>query len=307
MPNLFFFSTTILLFSLINSIICQTISARRNAGCALISNSIYCYGGIPIKGDQSLNVQHIRFDLQQLHGITDLDDSKIRWVMVPDVINSTQAIVKPRGYQASAVATSDNSYVMYGGVAGDSFLNYNPQSYTWRTLQVDPNVNLTNRNTVVNMGNDMFWLWGGENFPDFTKYLQNVANIYDYKAAKWVNRIVEDSAPMRIENTGTLGRDGSIYILGGATRYPDGNFSYSNFNEVRKFDTKSSQWSYFNATGHIASPRVSHTATQLPNKNQLLIYGGINSDPAYLAAHNGQRKITFNCIFIVVIVNDVVL
>ncbi|CAO3634034.1 unnamed protein product [Cunninghamella echinulata] len=144
------------------------------------------------------------------------------------------------------------------------------------------------RNIIVNMGDDMFWLWGGESFPNFSNYLQNVANIYDYKAERWVNRIVEGNVPMRTDNTGTLGRDGGIYILGGATRYPDGNYSYSNFNEVRKFDTKSSQWSYFNATGHLASPRVSHTATQLPNKNQMLIYGGRNSDPAYLAANNNQ-------------------
>ncbi|CAO3634030.1 unnamed protein product [Cunninghamella echinulata] len=143
MPKFFFFSTIILLFSLINSIICQTISARRNAGCALVSNNIYCFGGLPIKGYQSLNVQHIRLDLQQLHGITDLDDSKIRWGMVSDVINSTQETVRPRGYQGSAVAMSDNSYVMYGGVVGNSFLNYNPQTYTWRSLQVDPNVNAT--------------------------------------------------------------------------------------------------------------------------------------------------------------------
>ncbi|KAI9300653.1 hypothetical protein BJ944DRAFT_234633 [Cunninghamella echinulata] len=91
---------------------------------------------------------------------------------------------------------------------------------------------------------------------------------------------------MRAEHTATLALDGGIYILGGTTRYPDGNFSYSNFNEIRKFDTKSSQWSYINATGHLASPRVSYTATQLPNRNQILIYGGGNGDLKLTQAYN---------------------
>ncbi|CAO3634022.1 unnamed protein product [Cunninghamella echinulata] len=258
------------------------------ARCALISNNIYCYGGIPIKGYQSLNVQHIRLDLTQLQAMPTLNDSYIKWRMVTDVINSTHAPVPPRGYQASAVAISDDSYVMYGGAISAPFLNYNPQLYAWRTLQVDPNVNITFRNTIVNMGDDMFWLWGGENFPNFSNYLQNVANIYDYKAEKWVNQIVENNAPMRVEHTATLGLDGGIYILGGATRYPDGNFSYSDFNDVIRFDTKTLKWSYFTAGGHPATSRVSHTATQLPNRNQLIVYGGINSDPAYLDSHDNK-------------------
>ncbi|KAI9301396.1 hypothetical protein BJ944DRAFT_243311 [Cunninghamella echinulata] len=233
---------------------------------------------MPLQHNQILNVQHISLDLTQLQALPILNDSYIEWESVADVINSTQAKVKPRGYQGSVVAISDNSYVMYGGALSDPFLNYNPQSYTWRTLEVDSNVNITYRNTVVNMGDDMFWLWGGENFPNFNNYVSNAANIYDYKAAKWVNQIVENDVSMRVEHTATLGLDGGIYILGGATRYPDGSFNYSNFNDVMRFDTKSSQWSYFTANSYPATPRVSHTATQLPNRNQILVYGGLNSD-----------------------------
>ncbi|CAO3653091.1 unnamed protein product [Cunninghamella echinulata] len=84
---------------------------------------------------------------------------------------------------------------------------------------------------------------------------------------------------MRIDHTATLGLNGFIYVLGGATKEPDSNYSASNFNEVRIFDTKLSQWSYYNATGHSVSSRTSHTATQLPNRNQILIYGGIHFNP----------------------------
>ncbi|KAI9304607.1 hypothetical protein BJ944DRAFT_240398 [Cunninghamella echinulata] len=270
MPKVSFLSTIILLFYYINSIICQQLSARRNADT------------------QSLNVEHISLDLTELHGITELDDSKIQWKTVTDVLNSTQTTLLPRSYVGTAAVTSDNSYVMYGGVISDSFLNYNPQTYTWRTLQVDPNINITNRDTLVNMGDDKFWLWGGENFPNYTVPIPNMAFIYDYKAARWVNQIVDNSIPMRTEHTATLGLDGGIYVLGGAIRYPGDIFYYSNFSEIRKFDTKSSQWSYFNATGHPASSRASHTTTQLPNKNQMLIYGGVNADPAILATNNGR-------------------
>ncbi|CAO3646987.1 unnamed protein product [Cunninghamella echinulata] len=288
MANFFYFYIIFILFFYINSVICQTISARKKPGCALIANKIFCYGGYPLQGFSTLNIQHISLDLTQLHGITDLDDSKIQWNMLTDVINSTRATIKPRSYQGSAAVSYDNSYIMYGGIDTDSFLNYNPQTYTWRTLQVDPSINATNRNTIVNMGNDIFWFWGGENFPTVENYLPNIAHVYDYKAAKWIKHIAENNVPMRFENTATLSPNGGIYVLGGATRYPDGNFNYSNFNEVRKFDTKSSQWSYFTATGHSASIRVSHTATQLPNKNQLFIYGGVNSDPAFLKVNGGE-------------------
>ncbi|KAI9300654.1 hypothetical protein BJ944DRAFT_291533 [Cunninghamella echinulata] len=209
--------------------------------------------------------------------------------MVTDIINSTQTVVTPRAYQGTSVVTSDNSYILNGGGGAYPFLNYNPQTYTWRTLPVDPSANTTVRNTIVNMGNDIFWIWGGENYPDYRPYIPNIAYVYDYKSSKWINRIAEYEVPWRIEHTATLGLDGGIYVLGGAIRYFDTNFNYSNFNDVMRFDTKSSQWSYFTTTGHSASPRVSHTATQLPNRNQLLVYGGINSDPYVLRANNGQH------------------
>ncbi|CAO3653095.1 unnamed protein product [Cunninghamella echinulata] len=167
--NIFFLSTFTLLLYYINFITCQQVSARKNAGCSLILNKIFCYGGYPLNRYGSLNVQHISLDLTQLHDISNLEDSKIQWNMVTDVINSTQRTVQSRSYQGHAVVTSNNSYIMYGGDHNDSiidtelFLNYNPQTYTWKSLQVDSSVNATANNTIVNIGNDHFWLWGGEN------------------------------------------------------------------------------------------------------------------------------------------------
>ncbi|KAI9307738.1 hypothetical protein BJ944DRAFT_228363 [Cunninghamella echinulata] len=96
---------------------------------------------------------------------------------------------------------------------------------------------ISSSNTIVNMGDDIFWLWGGESYENRT--LPNIAQIYDYKAV-------------------TI----TLFYIRGSTKGSDGNYSASSFNEVRMFDTKSSQWSYFNTTGHTVSSRISHTATQ---------------------------------------------
>ncbi|KAI9301395.1 hypothetical protein BJ944DRAFT_252349 [Cunninghamella echinulata] len=275
MKNIIYHISILLNFS-INFILCLEVTPRRNPGCALLGNTIFCYRGLPFISFTAFNDPHVSLDLTQV--TTTNNETTIPWQSIIEINNSDTILdVRERYFHASASIQSDQSYVIYGASSGNTFMDYNPHNFTWKQLPTLPGANKTMRSTIVNLGNDTLWIWGGENFPMDSEYIPNIARVFNYKTLEWTNQFT-DTTVMRMEHTATLGLDKSIYILGGTMRYPNHTFVYSSFNDVRKFDTISTQWSSLTAGGETPSPRVSHTTTQLPNRNQLFIYGGVNAD-----------------------------
>ncbi|CAO3634038.1 unnamed protein product [Cunninghamella echinulata] len=282
MKNKTYYISILLSFS-IDFILCLGVSPRRNPGCALLGNTIFCYRGLPITSSSVFNDPHVSLDITQV--TTTIDENAIPWQSITDINNYNYSSPPPvfeRYFHASAPIQSDQSYVIYGASSDNTFMDYNPHNSIWKSLPTLPGANITIRSTIVNLGNDSLWIWGGENFPMDSEYIPNIARVFNYKTLEWTNQFT-DTTIMRMEHTATLGLDGSIYILGGTMRYPNRTFVYSSFNDVRKFDTVSTQWSSFTAGGEVPSSRVSHTTIQLPNRNQLFIYGGVNADRSVLA------------------------
>ncbi|KAI9303468.1 hypothetical protein BJ944DRAFT_232143 [Cunninghamella echinulata] len=139
------------------------------------------------------------------------------------------------------------------------------------------------RASMVNLGNDTIWIWGGQ-AQSTQSYSSNVLYLYDYRTSQWLNQISSNWA-MRIQHTATLASNNVIYIFGGSYKINDSSFAYANFNQVIGFNTQTLSWSNITAGESLPKSRVSHTTTQIPGKNLLLIYGGVNAskEPDLLA------------------------
>ncbi|KAI9306361.1 hypothetical protein BJ944DRAFT_50637 [Cunninghamella echinulata] len=200
-------------------------------------------------------------------------------------MSGTNVTIQPRVFTASAPVYSTNSYVIYGGVGAvtgpsappisSPFSNYQPSTNDWRSLNLPSGGNYTSRASIVNLGNDTMWIWGGE-AQSSSNFSSNVIYLYDYRASQWLNQINSDWS-MRVEHTATLASNNMIYVLGGSNKINNTLLTYSDFNQIIGFNTQTLSWSNITVGGDVPKGRVSHTTTQVPGKNLLFIYGGVNA------------------------------
>ncbi|CAO3635926.1 unnamed protein product [Cunninghamella echinulata] len=282
-------------------VICQlnNVGSRIYPGCSLINSTIYCFGGYTkfnsntaidnkynnkYYGEQYKDPvnENIALDLSQFNNFTNFDTKKIQWQKKSSSIGNTP--LESIGYAAAVPIYEDDSYLLYGGQVNDAltnlnnpFLNYNPQKDIWKSLPLPNGNNYTSGAAVINLGNDTIWIWGGT-INNSQANVSDIVNIYDYKKNLWTHQIVSNGV-IRTGHATTLTANGFIYLMGGIFKLEnDLNFYYVEFQMLRKYDTKALQWIRFNATGDIPTKRVSHSITQSPDSNLLLLYGGVFID-----------------------------
>ncbi|CAO3649331.1 unnamed protein product [Cunninghamella blakesleeana] len=287
--------STLILF--INKINCQVnnIEPRIYPTCTLIQSTIYCLGGFTqFNSDHSKNVynttylseiythpvnDHIALDLSPLNNRDDIDITILKWEKKSSLLNNTP--LDSIGFATSTSIHHDDSYLVYGGQVNNALhplshplLNYNPQTDHWKSLPLPNGHNYTTGGTIVNIGDDNIWIWGGT-INNTQTNVSDIVYIYDYKKNLLMNRLVGDGN-VRVGHSTILISNGIILIMGGI--YKMSNLTYfdsAGFNSMRKFDTKNMQWLYLTAVGDHPSGRIGHTATQSPDSNLVLIYGGI--------------------------------
>ncbi|KAI9306378.1 hypothetical protein BJ944DRAFT_287064 [Cunninghamella echinulata] len=266
------------------------IKPRIWPGCSLLQSTLYCFGGFlePIVNKTAsyktpVN-EHIYLDLSIFNNFTTYDPSKLNWqTNISNTLNG--ATLEAVGRSTSAPVFSDNSYLLFGGTSSlgsqvfnsqNPFLNYHPQTNTWKNLPLPPGNNYTEYGNIINLGNDMIWAWGGFLNNSIT-YSPNILNIFNYKTSTWTTQTLLQW-PVKISFTSALANDGNVYIFGGYSRSIDGkNLNNDTFSQVIQYQTQTSQWNFLNASGDKPTDRRYHTVTQIPNKDLLIIYGGLDS------------------------------
>ncbi|CAO3641892.1 unnamed protein product [Cunninghamella blakesleeana] len=269
------------------------LSPRGWAGCSLVQSTIYCYGGFSAYNrngyyNNALS-EHISLDLSTFNDFSDFQYSQVQWQTVKQ---STQVFQESKARVASASILSKNAYLIYGGFISANnpnslaipFQAFDTSNSAWINLPLSPGNKYRTDSTLVNIGNDTIWIWGGSLNSTGT-YSQNVVNVFDYKSSQWAGQFFYNF-PMRQTHTATMAGNGIIYVLGGgslknATGLP---FAYANFNDVLTFDTQSTQWNSISGTGDQPSQRDSHSTVQIPNTTYLLTYGGAKNEPNGLKA-----------------------
>ncbi|CAO3636953.1 unnamed protein product [Cunninghamella blakesleeana] len=267
--------------------------------CTLIKSTVYCFAGFTqfntniftnnnynnkFYGEHYNNPinENVAIDLSQFNNFTTFDVNKIVWEKKSSNLGNSP--LEGVGYATSTSINEDSSFLVYGGQTNDAmtslshpFLNYNPQTNTWKSLPLPSRDNYNNGATMINLGNDSVLILGGT-INNSQANVSDILSIFDYKKNIWINQIMSNGT-VRTGHTATLTADGYIYIFGGIYKSEnDTNFWYIPFEQSRKYDTKSLQIQRFNATGDIPSKRLSHTVTPCVDPNLLIVYGGVHID-----------------------------
>ncbi|CAO3610571.1 unnamed protein product [Cunninghamella blakesleeana] len=183
---------------------------------------------------------------------------------------------------SAAVSLSDNTYILYGGAAtlfsNDPnltypFLHYNPQSDSWDTLPLLPNNTYSTRTQLVNLGDDLLWVWGGSLNSTGYAYTYDYG-IFNYKTSSWINMQI-NTGHIRMDHTATLSSNGLIYIMGGFYKSNETEpFYLTDFSKISTYNTKTLAWGNIVAAGQIPTSRGLHSTVPSHDGNSFYIYGG---------------------------------
>ncbi|KAI9306751.1 hypothetical protein BJ944DRAFT_263037 [Cunninghamella echinulata] len=294
------------------------------AGCSLVDSTIHCFGGLTAfyqKGanagqDYNLTTEHITLDLSQYKSdFSNFDRTKVEWKLLSNKVNVTNnPTLQGLAEIGSAPIYSDNSFLIYGGeqdgYGGNASINfpfahYNSQSDIWNPKNISNDDYYASHTTLVNLGNDTIWIWGGYEYATL-HIAPNKLKLYDYKSSKWTIGPTMKWKP-RADHTATLTNNGMIYILGGLITYMQNGFEqvdYVPLQNITTFNSNTMEWKDIIATGDQATFRIAHTTTFLPDKNLLMVYGGFvfnivgsysSPDPCYIydIEKNSYKRITF--------------
>ncbi|RCI03309.1 hypothetical protein CU098_011802 [Rhizopus stolonifer] len=299
--------TTITLFvASLSCIKAISIPQRSEAQCALIQNSIYCYGGL--LGNGSV----IDTTLYSMP-LVDLPNNKsmINLAKTWNIVNATNVdfILEPRR-RTHSVSYNNSTLLITGGYTynNTALVNqtvaYHADTNTWENLgyytDSQGRVKQIYNSAIVSLfsaGKTSVLLYGGNTehptyndsaiiLTDSTKQTvmhqgYTSATLYDYMTKQWTQQTSQTNVPSGISysaQTATLDpKTGLVYYLGGFYSQSSDGYSAENkmdYKSANVFNTNSGAWSNVKLSGTSPSTRMFPTATLLPNSNDILLFGG---------------------------------
>ncbi|CAO3648497.1 unnamed protein product [Cunninghamella blakesleeana] len=248
------------------------IISRKYPACTLVHHTIYCFGGTKVIetssiGNPFLN-DHIALDLTQFQkGFTQFNRSNIQWKTLSNKINYKNG-TKELLFEFYALSTpllslsssgnNNGGYLLYSkGNLGlneeqdHPLIKYDIHLNKWFPIPLPSGYNYsTSQDSLINLGNDTFWIWEGETPKKDGQY---VINIFNYLTNTW------------------------------ATYYTK-NFASDKSGIIPAFDTLSSEWVDIKYTGDKITYKSYHTVTEYPDKDLLIVFGGLfsSNDKIYL-------------------------
>ncbi|CAO3621734.1 unnamed protein product [Cunninghamella echinulata] len=264
------------------------VGPRASAGCSRIDSMVYCIGGAVYDQKSYLNARylndHIALNLSQINNdFSTFNPSQLTWITLSNINNKTGNLIQPIAFSAATSLSSDNGYVFYGGVQytnnnysipDDIFMQYNPKENNWHPLPTLSGDQLFSGAAIVNIGNDVLLKSGGQSIPE--KLINNTAALFDYKSSTWSDKILDPASSIWVSSPEVLrySMDGHSMTLVGTNIYRIGSNSYIPITFIYLFSTINMTWVDIKANGIRPSDRRYHTATYLPDKNLILLYGG---------------------------------
>ncbi|KAI9268455.1 hypothetical protein EDC94DRAFT_687354 [Helicostylum pulchrum] len=271
------------------NVLAEKIPPRSYPSCGYVGGQIYCYGGdvgLPIGIDQdiySLNVSAYSWQNSAI-----MEDGWYK--IVPAVPFQTEKRIIP----TSVVLSNGKQFMIQGGQSSNfsQFENhaiiYDTSSNSWLKGSSFTDNGLVKQiyySSVVNLPNDSVGFYGGSNpvssslehqfgFSRFTK-LSTGSGIWSAFSPQ--SSTLANFFPFR--QTATINPNtGKVYYLGGSY-YIKGLWEPREipFSWAAVFDTNSGTWSNETLKGSIPTSRMYHTASLLPNSQDIILYGGSES------------------------------
>ncbi|KAI9015267.1 hypothetical protein CLU79DRAFT_765894 [Phycomyces nitens] len=300
--------STITLAVLFNGIFQVAIAfrpkARHASGCAVLDDTLYCYGGamyIAGQGTPTSLSEHLSLDLRHSFSIPEYLSN---WKSIDNLTNFR---LEPNSYFSIVAQPSSQSYVISGGIGynnGSSLINpttvYNASTDTWSSVNTTGITQRFGHTGVLEPDNSVLF-WGG-----LGGYIGDVVNSgittdsYNPKLLspsfnEWSilsTRSFPLGAYTRVYGSATMGRDGrSIFYIGGSSiqsaivnttsALSGQGLGTVSMNDILVYDTIDSTWTMQQAIGPTPSPRTLHTAVLVPNTDMVLIYGGLGINSSF--------------------------
>ncbi|CAO3647951.1 unnamed protein product [Cunninghamella blakesleeana] len=302
------------------------VDPRTLAGCSRVNSVIYCKDGYIHQEDGNgkpiLSNEHISLNLSQIEMneinndggdmyFSKFNPSQLKWEQLSNINHATGKPTEPTAYSATTILTLEKAYVTYGGSKYNSvggivppvtiFMKYNILNDTWYPLPPFSTTHEFFSTSLINIGNDVLWKYGGY-IPIKESMVDIGYSLFDNKNLSWSGPILYPALDLQIGYT--CGHsltlvENTIYKIGGSVTYInktlDIDYQHSaSLKDMVTFDTKSMKWSIFTAIGPRPSNRDYHSATYIPDKKLILIYGGatiINQD---VVALENDKYVIYN-------------
>ncbi|KAI8379309.1 uncharacterized protein BYT42DRAFT_613630 [Radiomyces spectabilis] len=262
--------------------------------CVLLSEQIYCYGGGMYVAGRNVSTtlsDHYRLDISKnLHIPRTWSD----WEVVNPGNTSFQ--LEPNMLFSTTVL-NNNSYLIDGGLGynnGTSLVNrttvYHADTNVWESLPMNDTHQISMGSAVL-LNKDIVWFWGGSDLSNDIPFVY--PREFNVATKRWSSHINIGSVDNRsawIQHTGSLsGNNRYIYYMGGVTvtnttvineDHPEEPIfnvtsTVNPMNRLLMLDTVQQNWTWMITNGPTPSPRKFHTVVQLPDSNNLLLYGGV--------------------------------
>ncbi|KAI9275863.1 hypothetical protein BDA99DRAFT_601414 [Phascolomyces articulosus] len=283
---------SLLLLSFSNTLVhAITPVARGESECGLMPSqaTIYCYGGQMIEltpgyGDDAptaiLSDLFITLNLTQNTTVASLQNA---WERLGSDVGSNF-------YPAFAVIPQHDMIFMDGGRgAGNNGQTlaryrttiYNTDTGSWSTDTPSRNgIMIQTHTATLGQDNNTLYVWGG--FRDQSTGLSLTVGIeyplemymFDIQNSQWTtgNPVGSLDATRVYHKAVRIGT--RIYYIGGVMPLSIEQFVDAPMDLIPIYDTDSGQWRTQRTTGPIPRSRIRHTATLLPNNNEILVFGG---------------------------------
>ncbi|KAF0531617.1 galactose oxidase [Gigaspora margarita] len=255
-------------------VICQDIpDGRYELSSALINDKLYFFGGATDATNSSNEVYYI--DLSSTFDIFTPPFKKV----------STRMPVGDN--LGTCVSSPDNSTIfLIGGrmtSTSTAVYKFDPISLQWTIPIIDGfNNSFINRNeinAVIDSKGKTYIFCGTDYNVGNSAVGINIfyeMSLFDTTSMTWSTSTLPTNILPRIDYSATLLPIGLIIYIGGHTQLtPSSAYTYTSFNDILIFDTKSLSWSNKTASGATIQPRAGHSAVLIKDGN-IIIFGGAN-------------------------------
>ncbi|KAI8063835.1 hypothetical protein BC940DRAFT_306964 [Gongronella butleri] len=248
-----------------------TPAARFRLGCAILQDTIYCYGGGQyVAGASSFNHALSDHLMMPLTADFKVANAQSNWTNVPAPKNY---ITEPN-YAFAMTAVSKTQYVIQGGAGyndGKTMLKnktvlYDAPSNTWQAIATAFNQTMGSSLNVDQNNNT--YLFGGEwiyTYSDSDNFMtMNLGSL------QWISTAPTNSITFLQDHASDIDAQGIIYYVGGKTSSTD----FATMTSITTYNTVNNQWGSIPISGTVPSIRNLHTFTYMPKANKFVLFGG---------------------------------
>lgn len=223
-----------------------------------------------VEQSQSQSQFQSQMDLSQSDGAGEEEEGETQDTTMMDDAEDTAAADVDDGDDANANDEEDAT-----GTA--SAIQAAPSSPIVQKGKHHPEARWGQTMTLIDHGRVL--VYGGQSFDHDTNSFKTICDIhvYDMSTRKWSKPVSSESVP-RTWHSATFLPERQLLISFGGDQWDEKSKKVVTTEEVMVLDTDIMLWYPPSVSGQIPTGRSGHTASLLPNTNELVVFGGVKNN-----------------------------